>query len=178
MLSLFSCRESFIHHLDVSWYTVTAGVLRGERSRFQLFGDTMNTASRMETTGERNRIQVSEETAKLLTTAGKEHWLIPREQTVEAKGKGTLTTYWLKRSNLQSGDRYSDSGGNSSSNDDYATALPSSSVEPDAALKQERLVKWFVELLSSLLEQIVQRRQVLGAKPRTCDGPFTPPRPN
>ena len=27
---------------------VTAGVLRGERGRFQLFGDVMNTASRME----------------------------------------------------------------------------------------------------------------------------------
>jgi len=29
---------------------VTAGVLRGERARFQLFGDTVNTCARIETT--------------------------------------------------------------------------------------------------------------------------------
>ncbi|KAI2492853.1 adenylyl/guanylyl cyclase [Fragilaria crotonensis] len=50
---------------------VTAGVLRGEKARFQLFGDTMNTASRMESTGTRNRIHVSEETAMLLRRGGK-----------------------------------------------------------------------------------------------------------
>jgi class 3 adenylate cyclase len=50
---------------------VIAGVLQGERSRFQLFGDTMNTAARMESTGVRGRIQLSSETANLLLTSGK-----------------------------------------------------------------------------------------------------------
>ena len=40
---------------------VTAGVLRGERARFQLFGDTMNTAARIETSGMRDKIHISEE---------------------------------------------------------------------------------------------------------------------
>ena len=74
---------------------VTAGILRGEKSRFQLFGDTVNTASRMESTGEKNRVQVSEFTADLLVQAGKAHWLIPREDLVEAKGKGMVKTFWL-----------------------------------------------------------------------------------
>jgi class 3 adenylate cyclase len=39
---------------------VTAGVLRGSKGRFQLFGDTMNTASRMESNGVRGRIHVSQ----------------------------------------------------------------------------------------------------------------------
>lgn len=50
---------------------VTAGVLRGERARFQLFGDTMNTAARMEQTGMKNRIQVSQATAECLHAGGK-----------------------------------------------------------------------------------------------------------
>lgn len=52
---------------------VTGGVLRGDRARFQLFGDTVNTAARMESTGERGRIQLSQATADLLVVAGKEH---------------------------------------------------------------------------------------------------------
>lgn len=59
---------------------VTAGVLRGERSRFQLFGDTMNTAARMESNGIRDKIQVSQDTADLLIAAGKANWLTQRSE--------------------------------------------------------------------------------------------------
>ena len=64
---------------------VTAGVLRGEKSRFQLFGDTVNTASRVESTGQRNRIQISQQTADLLIEAGKGNWILARKDLVEAK---------------------------------------------------------------------------------------------
>jgi len=74
---------------------VTAGVLRGQKSRFQLFGDTVNTASRMESTGILNRIHISDETARLISEGGKSNWLTPRNEAVQAKGKGELTTYWL-----------------------------------------------------------------------------------
>jgi len=75
---------------------VTAGVLRGEKARFQLFGDTMNTASRMESTSIKNMIQVTAETATLLTASGKGHTLIAREGLIKAKGKGLMQTYWLR----------------------------------------------------------------------------------
>ena len=52
---------------------VTAGVLRGERTRFQLFGDTMNTAARMEQTGIKNMIQISQATADCLVEGGKRY---------------------------------------------------------------------------------------------------------
>jgi class 3 adenylate cyclase len=57
---------------------VTAGVLRGDRSRFQLFGDTMNSAAKMEQHGLPDKIQVSQETADSLIAAGKEKWLQKR----------------------------------------------------------------------------------------------------
>ena len=76
--------------------SVTAGVLRGDRSRFQIFGDAVNTASRMESTGEAGRIQASASTAEALRAAGASHTLRFRGK-VAAKGKGEMETFWLER---------------------------------------------------------------------------------
>lgn len=58
-------------------------------------GDSMNTASRMESNGVKGRIQVSEETAQELRSLGKDSWLVPREGKIIAKGKGELQTYFV-----------------------------------------------------------------------------------
>jgi class 3 adenylate cyclase len=64
---------------------VVAGVLRGDKGRFQLFGDTMHFASRMESNGVRNKIHMSQETAQLLKDHGRDNWVLPRDDLVEAK---------------------------------------------------------------------------------------------
>jgi hypothetical protein len=79
---------------------VTAGVLRGERARFQLFGDTVNTAARMESTGIKTKIQISQQCAELIIASGKSSWIKPREDIIFAKGKGELKTFWLLPKNL------------------------------------------------------------------------------
>ena len=75
----------------------TAGVLRGQKSRFQLFGDTVNTAARMESNGSPGAIHISQATADLLMNKhGKKHWIKKREGgSIQVKGKGQMQTYWV-----------------------------------------------------------------------------------
>ena len=79
-------------HLSPSFH-FCVGVLRGARSRFQLFGDTVNTAAVMEGTGVVNKIHVTQATADLLIRDGKQHWVTRRKEPIEAKGKGVIQTY-------------------------------------------------------------------------------------
>ncbi|GAX14200.1 hypothetical protein FisN_20Hh177 [Fistulifera solaris] len=140
---------------------VTAGVLRGERSRFQLFGDTMNTASRMESNGLPGKIHMSQETAELLVAAGKEHWVIPREEKVVAKGKGELQTYWLVTTKASNNTR-SETASSETSGEHSESLVPEAVFDTAAPVmdeKTDRLVQWNVEVLATLLKKVVTRRQ-------------------
>lgn len=133
--------------------SVTAGVLRGDRARFQLFGDTVNTAARMESTGRKGRIQLSPATAELLRKAGKESWLVCREDKVRAKGKGVLSTYWLV---LQEGVEAASSTFSVGEGDNVAIKPPTDlDLSRRHNLKESRLIDWVADILLEHIKRVV-----------------------
>jgi guanylate cyclase len=70
---------------------VVAGVIGRKRFIYDLWGDVVNTASRMESHGAPGRIQITESTFTLL---GDEYECVPRGR-VEVKGKGEVHTWFL-----------------------------------------------------------------------------------
>ena len=97
----------------------------------------------------------------MILAAGKKNWIKAREDSVVAKGKGSLSTFWL-RVGTTSEDSYSDAGAsNASQSASVDEAMPTS----EAALSDERmrrLVSWNTDALKRLLKDIIARRRAMG----------------
>jgi PAS domain S-box-containing protein len=70
---------------------VTAGIIGVQKFSYDLWGDTVNVASRMEMLGEPGRIQVTETLFEEL----RDRYRFEERGWIEVKGKGLMKTYWL-----------------------------------------------------------------------------------
>jgi adenylate cyclase len=70
---------------------VEAGVIGSSKFSYDLWGDTVNTASRMESTGVAGRIQVTERTYQRL----RDGYQFQRRGPIQVRGMGEMTTYFL-----------------------------------------------------------------------------------
>uniref|UniRef100_A0A8C4SJA5 Adenylate cyclase type 2 n=1 Tax=Erpetoichthys calabaricus TaxID=27687 RepID=A0A8C4SJA5_ERPCA len=71
---------------------VIAGVIGAQKPQYDIWGNTVNVASRMDSTGVLGKIQVTEETSKILQNLG---YMCTCRGIINVKGKGELKTYFV-----------------------------------------------------------------------------------
>ncbi|MGC2238842.1 MAG: adenylate/guanylate cyclase domain-containing protein, partial [Pyrinomonadaceae bacterium] len=83
--------EKLAIRIGINSGPVVAGVIGVSKFTYDLWGDTVNVAARMEATGFAGRIQVTDVTYELL----KDKYFLERRGVIQVKGKGNMMTYWL-----------------------------------------------------------------------------------
>ncbi|KAF7668474.1 hypothetical protein LDENG_00008110 [Lucifuga dentata] len=84
--------NEFVLRVGINIGPVVAGVIGARRPQYDIWGNTVNVASRMDSTGVPGKIQVTEEVYRLLNT---NYDLVCRGR-VSVKGKGEMLTYFLE----------------------------------------------------------------------------------
>ncbi|XP_030561497.1 adenylate cyclase type 3 [Drosophila novamexicana] len=83
----------FVLKMGINHGPITAGVIGARKPHYDIWGNTVNVASRMESTGKAGAVQVTEETCNILEQFG---YTFQQRGLVAVKGKGQLMTYYLQ----------------------------------------------------------------------------------
>lgn len=89
----YASSSRFSFRIGINSGPVVAGVIGAHKFQYDVWGDTVNTAYRMESHGETGRIQISESTNSLIRD---DFVTIPRG-SIEVKGKGMMDTWFVER---------------------------------------------------------------------------------
>ncbi|XP_067854007.1 adenylate cyclase type 7 isoform X2 [Heptranchias perlo] len=84
--------NNFKLRVGINHGPVIAGVIGAQKPQYDIWGNAVNVASRMESTGELGKIQVTEETCNVLRRLG---YSCESRGFISVKGKGELQTYFL-----------------------------------------------------------------------------------
>ncbi|CAB3221065.1 unnamed protein product [Arctia plantaginis] len=84
--------NKFRLRVGISCGPLVGGVIGARKPVYDIWGNTVNEASRMETTGAMDKIQVTKYTKQLLERCG---YTLSRRGEVQVKGKGTMETWWV-----------------------------------------------------------------------------------
>uniref|UniRef100_A0AAX7U9I7 Adenylate cyclase type 7 n=1 Tax=Astatotilapia calliptera TaxID=8154 RepID=A0AAX7U9I7_ASTCA len=84
--------NSFRLRVGINHGPVIAGVIGARKPQYDIWGNTVNVASRMESTGELGKIQVTEETSVVLQDLG---YSCECRGLINVKGKGELKTFFV-----------------------------------------------------------------------------------
>ncbi|CAD5930542.1 adenylate/guanylate cyclase domain-containing protein [Planktothrix agardhii] len=90
-LERFNIDSQFQIRIGINTGSVVAGVIGIKKFIYDLWGDAVNIASRMESSGDPGRIQVTEATYHRI----KDQYNFEKRGIISIKGKGEMTTYWL-----------------------------------------------------------------------------------
>uniref|UniRef100_A0AAG5CQR2 adenylate cyclase n=1 Tax=Anopheles atroparvus TaxID=41427 RepID=A0AAG5CQR2_ANOAO len=89
--------NTFQLRVGISSGPLVSGVIGARKPVYDIWGNTVNVASRMDSTGENWKVQVPDYTAALLQTKG---YTCVQRGEVNVKGKGLMLTYWVLGKNV------------------------------------------------------------------------------